>query len=134
MKKNSAIAIENNNKSTFLTMLKGAFFALFASLILVLIFAIILRFSNLSNNVIKPINQVIKILSILFGTVFALKKLSGHGYLKGIFIGLIYYVLSFVVFSLLDGSFAFQITMLNDLLFAIVVGAVSGVISSLAKK
>ena len=114
-------------------IIKGAFFAVFASLVLVLIFAFIIKLTNLSDSLVKPINQAIKVLSILAGVFYAARRNKGQRLLKGIFVGAIYVVLSFIVFSILDGSFNLSVTILNDLLFGAIAGGVSGIIVSLIK-
>ena len=66
----------------FLTILKGCLIALSISLIGILIFAFILRFAPISDGAISPINQVIKGISVLVGTILALKKsIDGFVYL-----------------------------------------------------
>lgn len=125
---------ERKEPNTFLKVLKASVFGVFISLVLVLIFAIILRFTNLSNNLIRPINTVIKGLSILIATIFVCKGATSKMWLKGLFVGLVYFLLSFLVFSALDGSFVVNITTLTDFVFELVAGLFSGIICSIFKK
>ena len=66
--------ISDKNPNIFLTILKGSLIALSISLIGILIFAFVLRFVAISDTLIAPINQVIKGVSVLIGTIIALKK------------------------------------------------------------
>lgn len=113
---------------------KGTLIALCTSLVLVLVFAFILKFTNISDSVINPINQVIKGVSIFLGVFIGLKKCKELGLVSGLLIGFIYTLLAFVVFSLLSGSFVFDITLLTDSVFGAVIGAICGIISVNIKK
>jgi putative membrane protein (TIGR04086 family) len=75
-----------------------------------------------------PINQVIKGVSILFGTILALKG-STKGFLKGLVIGVLYAILSYIVFSVLSSTLSIGITNFTDLAFSAILGAISGLIA-----
>ncbi len=120
---------DSNNPNIFLTVLKGALIALSISLIGILIFAFVLRFVAIPDNAISPINQVIKGISVLVATLIALKKSKEMGLVTGLLIGLAYTAVSFLTFSILDGHFSFSTTLLNDLLFGSVIGAICGIIA-----
>ena len=127
--KTGALA-ERNSKGNFIgCLIKGSLMALSISLIGICIFAFLLRFVNISVDLIKPINQVIKIVSILIGTFFALRGVKEMGLITGFIIGLMYTVIAFIVFSILNGGFCFERTLLNDILFGGIAGAIAGVIS-----
>ena len=123
-----------NENGYFKSVIKGSLMALSISLILICIFAFILRFCDISSDVIKPINQVIKIVSILIGSFYGLKKATEMGLITGFSIGIFYTILAFVVFSLLNGGFVFERTLINDLIFGGIAGAVAGIISVNFKK
>lgn len=127
-----------NGKETrnnfFLSLLKGSLMALSISLILICIFAFLLRFCDIKTEAIKPINQVIKIVSILIGVFYGLKKSTEMGLITGLFIGLVYTILAFVVFSVLNGGFNFERSLINDIIFGGISGAIVGVIAVNFKK
>ena len=133
MASTTKISAENKG-SNFLVVLKGVFWALTVSLLCVLIFAFIIKFTNISESAIMPINQVIKVLSILVGCWVASKKIKSNGWLWGLIIGAIYTLLAFVVFSILDGEFRFTLSLLNDLVFGAVLGLISGIITFALRK
>lgn len=136
MKLKTKINIQNTkNKSPLIGFIaKGTLIALCVSLVLVLVFAFILKFTNISDSVINPINQVIKGISIFLGVFIGLKKCKELGLVSGLLIGYIYTLLAFLVFSLLSGSFVFDITLLTDSVFGAVIGAICGIISVNIKK
>ena len=117
---------EKSKSGLGLSLLKGVITAIFATLIGVLIFALIIKLTGLSTNLIRPINQVIKGVSIFIGVLIGLKGRKAKGLLKGLLIGLVYATTSFVLFSLLNRGFAFNKTVLIDVLFLSAMGAISG--------
>lgn len=127
--KQSVIAKERKDTTVFMRILKGSLIGLIVSLVLVLVLTFILRIIPLSEDVIGPINQVIKGISIVVGTILALRKCKEMGLISGILIGFIYTILSFLVFSLLVGQFEFSKTIINDLAFASIIGGISGIIA-----
>ncbi len=117
-----------------LSVLKGSLVSLCFSLVGILIFAFILKFTNISDSVINPVNQVIKAASVLLGVFIGLKKEKEMGLVSGLLIGLIYTVVAFLVFSILDGCFVFDRTLLNDIFFGCITGSNCGIICVNIKK
>ena len=115
-------------------LLKGTLIALCMSLVLVLIFAFLLKFTNIPDTAITPINQVIKGVSIFLGVFIGMKKTKELGLVCGLLIGLCYTLLAFLVFSILSGGFVVDITLLTDLIFGAVIGAICGIICVNIKK
>ena len=127
--------MENTNKLNkfknnryVMTTLKGGLIATVVSLIGILFFAFIIKLFGVADGFLKPINQVIKAISIFIGVFLGLKKNKEKGLLMGLLIGIFYTMLAFVVFSALNGSFNFDKTILNDVLFGGITGAICGVI------
>lgn len=125
---------ETTKKSGFLQILKGAIFAVSISLVGILLFALLIKFTNLNEKWILPINQVIKIVSIFFGIMLAFNRGTNKGFLKGMLIGFIYTVLAYVVFSILARQFSFTLNSITDMLFGAIIGGISGIIVINIKK
>ena len=113
----------------FLNTLEGSLIAICRSLIGMLMFAFIIRFISIPDSAISPINQVIKGVSILVGCFIGLKKSKEMGFISGLVIGIFYTIIAFITFSILDGKFVFSKTILNDLLFGGIIGAICGIIA-----
>ena len=121
-------AILNNKRKSLLSILSGTTVAIATTLILILLFALLIRFVNISENLIFPVNQVIKLISLIIGALFFLKKDNKQGFFKGILLGFCYYILSYLVFSFLQGNFTISVNNFYDLLLTTVAGGVIGVI------
>ena len=125
---------ETTKKSGFLQILKGAIFAVSISLVGILLFALLIKFTNLNEKWILPINQIIKIVSIFFGIMLAFNRGTNKGFLKGMLIGFIYTVLAYVVFSILARQFSFTLNSITDMIFGAIIGGISGIIVVNIKK
>ncbi len=129
-----ALKTEKKGGSIWTCILKGVAVGLATALLGILIFAFILRFTSISDSVIAPVNQVIKGVSIFLGVFVGMKKHKQSGLLCGFLIGLFFTILAFLVFSILDGAFSFDRTLINDIIFGSVIGAICGIICVNLKK
>ena len=121
-------------KNLLFDVIKGALVSVSITLVIILLFAVIVRFLNISDSWIFPINQVIKVISIIFGVIVLLKNNREKGFLKGLLLGIIYFLLSFFVFSILQGNFSFALKNLYDLLLTTLMGGLVGIIYVNIKK
>ncbi len=127
--------VKNEKNNFIITICKGGLFSLCFSLILILIFAFILRFITIDDSVISPVVSIIKGTSILVGTFLAMKNIKEMGFITGLIIGLTYIIISFICFSILDSfTFEFNKTLLNDIIFGTIIGGISGIIAVNCKK
>lgn len=125
---------EGDNRNFALSIIKGVLIGLSVALVGILIFAFVLRFTNISDKIITPVNQVIKGISIFLGVFVGMKKHKEKGLLSGFLIGLFFTILAFLVFSILDGVFCFDKTFLNDIIFGSIIGGICGIICVNLKK
>lgn len=116
------------DKNFLVTILKGSLISIAISLVAILFFAFVIKLFGLSDGWIKPVNQIIKAVSILAGVFVSLKKDSTKGLIKGLLVGLVYTLVAFVVFSVLNGSICVDKTLLTDVLFGGIMGAICGII------
>lgn len=114
-------------KNDVVDVLKAVLFATLISLGLVLIFAIIIRFASVENKVIMPVNIAIKIVSVFVGVLIGFKQ-AQNGLLKGAITGLSYMLLTFLIFSALNGFKDVKFSWI-DLITLPLAGAISGIIT-----
>jgi len=117
----------SNFKNDLLDVLKAVLFSTLISLGLVLIFAIIIKFASLPNNVILPVNIAIKIISVLVGTLIGFKH-ANNGLLKGAITGLVYMLFTFFIFAALSAFKDVKFSWI-DLVTLPVAGAISGILT-----
>ena len=104
------------------------------TLLFILLLALVVQISGLSSDVIFPVMQVVKVISIFVAVAIAIKPAKSKMWLYGALVGFLYMVLTFLVFSLLDGQFIVDASACSDLLFQVLVGLVSAVVLRLRNK
>lgn len=117
----------------FASFTKGIIISFIITFSLIIIFAFSIKWLTLSDAIISPVNLVIKGLSIAVGSLIFTRK-STKGFLKGALFGIIYTIVAFVIFSLLAGEIAFNIGLLLDILFSVIIGSTMGIIGVNTKK
>ena len=114
------------------TVIKAAGLALVLSLLGAVVFAVLLRVCNWEDQVIYPVNQTLKGLSLAFG---ALICVSGEkGWLKGGGAGLLFTGLSYLAFSALGGDFSLSWLIIAELALAFFIGGIGGTLAVNLKK
>lgn len=122
------------NFSGFISILKCVLIGIVSTLIGIVIFSVVLKFADLSSKIISYINDIIKIFSI-FIMIMCVKRSNGEKLLlKSLFAGVLYAVLTFVIFSVLNGGFMFNLSFIYDLLFAVIASAIVSVIINILNR
>lgn len=121
-----------NGGGFFFSALKGIINAVIITLVGVLIFAAVIKIASLGKGVIKAVNQFIKIIAIFLGCSFSVRQ--NNGALKGGIIGAGATAVTYLLFALIGGGAEFGFGFLFDLIFGIIVGGISGIISVNVKK
>lgn len=106
--------------------------AIIISLLFVLVFTLINQLFSLPVGVVKPVNQVFKIISIAVGGLIFIR--GGKGLLKGLIYGLIAVVITYLLFGLIAHSLTISWKFVLELLLGAAAGAISGVIAVNVKK
>ena len=107
---------------------RGTLYAIIVNLALVLLFAGVLMLVPVSDAITKPVVQIIKVLSIFIGVMIALKQIEQRGWLFGGIVGLCYTVLAFLIFSIIYSEFSITGGFLTDMVFAVLIGAISAML------
>jgi putative membrane protein (TIGR04086 family) len=111
---------------------KATGISLIFTLAAVLVFAFIIKIFSLNTEVIKPVNQFLKVISIFTGCYFSL---SGRkGWLKGLITGLFVILLTYFIFAIISGSIEFNWSVIVEIIFGSIIGAISGIITVNLKK
>ncbi|MDD2502812.1 MAG: TIGR04086 family membrane protein [Clostridia bacterium] len=119
---------ENSLLQGMILVAKGSIFAVIITLIFIILFAFVMQLSSLSETIIRPIVQVVRILSIAIGGAYAARKTTNKGWLKGAITGIGYVILVSLIGVISGGKFALDRILLSDSLMALVVGAAGGAI------
>lgn len=111
---------------------KAACASVVFALIYALLFALAIQLFGIPTGAVKPVNQVFKVLSIIFGGLIFLR--GEHGLIKGAVFGISAYIQTYMLFCAIAGAFTFDWMTAAELLIGTVAGAVTGVIAVNLKK
>ncbi len=118
------------NKENFVVSLKdvlgATLISLLFSLLFVLIFALAIRWADLDEKIIVPVNYGIKFLSLFLGVMIMFKD-NKNGILKGLIAGLLFMLLTFLIFNAMDGFKSVNFNWI-DMIFLPIGGATTGII------
>ncbi|MGN1103956.1 MAG: TIGR04086 family membrane protein [Candidatus Coproplasma sp.] len=119
-------------KESFLQILKATLFAVVFSLIYVLLFTLIIHLTQLDQTIVKPVNQVFKIIAIAVGSLLFIN--GQKGFIKGALSGLCTVIVNYILFSIIGGSFELEWTFIFEVLLSVIAGMITGIIAVNIKK
>lgn len=108
------------------TLLRGLLAAIGVTLVCVLVFALLMQWLRPSDNLIRIVNQVIKLGSIFAGVRAVLDRSVENGLITGALLGLIYMALGVGLYALLSGQQLPWTAYLSDIAMGIAGGGISG--------
>lgn len=108
--------------------LKGTLISMVFTVAVTLLFALVIKETGMKDNAIGIINQVVKIGGILLATFFAVKGLQEKQWLAGGMAGILFILVSYLIFSLIEGMFGNVAVLFSNLLMGLVVGLVFAII------
>lgn len=119
---------EGGKNNTYMVMMKSLLVCLVMSFAMILIYALILSFTSISDASMSKVTQTILIISVAISSAYGSKKTRRRGWLFGSVLGLIFAVL-LVPFGMAMGQeFSMDIYLIAKLLVSTVVGAIGGII------
>lgn len=118
--------IEKNN-SVF-SIVKGILIAFLFTVITLAIFSLLLVYTDLSEETIKPVIITITGISILIGSSLGTRKLKKNGILNGALIGGIYILTIYIISSILSSSFALNLVSLVMIFIGMLGGIFGGIL------
>lgn len=108
-------------------IIKGVALAMAFSLLAAVILASILRFTPLPDKTVYPINQTVKVVAVLLGSLAFVR--GEKGFLKGGGIGALFTALSYLTFSAIGGDFSLSWWIVVELFLSLFAGVVGGAIA-----
>lgn len=91
------------NKCDVLDVVRATLFSLIIALVMILIAALILQFTDMPDSAVMPINIAIKILSLVGGCLIGIRSCN-KGALKGVIIGLFTLLFTFIIYLCINGG------------------------------
>ncbi len=117
-------------KKMLLKPLKGSFLSLVFTIVVILIMALVVKNTCITDKSLSVMNQIIKVLGIAFASYIGCKGIEKRAYIAGGLAGHFYIVMCFLLFSLLEGKMGNFSLFLSDALMSIVIGIIVAVLFS----
>lgn len=119
---------KNELSANLIRVLKGSITSIIITLILLFIFAILLTYTSLQENVISPVVIIITAISILIGSSISTLKIKKNGLLNGALVGIIYILTIYIISSLTGSGFSCNISTIIMMVASIIAGMIGGII------
>ena len=94
------------NSKPIISIIKGTAISFLATIIALTIFAVLLTYTELSENTIKTVIITVTGISILVGSSIGTRKLRKNGLVTGGAIGVLYIVSIYLISSVMNSNFA----------------------------
>lgn len=119
---------EMEKASSFQQLIKGSVIAIIFSIVFLILFAIILTYTEIQESTIEPVVIVITAISILIGSFISTHHIRKNGIINGALVGLIEIIFLYVISSIALTGFSFNMSCFLMILFSILAGMVGGMI------
>ena len=111
-----------------INVLKGAGISLLTTVILLIIFSLVLTYTNIQENVINPVIIMITAVSILIGSSIGIGKMKKDGLINGAIVGVVYMIVIYLISSILNWKFKLNIQSIIMIGIGIAFGILGGII------
>lgn len=119
---------ENNSQNTILKVLKGSLLAILASVLMLIILAAFLAYTNVNESVIPTVLIIITGISILIGSQITTSSIKKNGILNGILVGAIYIIMLYLLSSAISKNFSLNNYSIIMIATSIIIGGLGGII------
>lgn len=119
---------ENNTSNTILKVLRGGLLAIVASILMLIIFAAFLTYTNVNESVIPTVLIIITAISILIGSQITTSSIKKNGILNGILVGAIYITMLYLISSTISKNFSLNNYSIIMIATSIIIGGLGGII------
>lgn len=115
-------------ENTISNIAKGVGIALLTTFLLLIIFATILTYTEVSETMISPVIIIVTAISILIGSSIGNIKIRKNGLLNGALIGGIYIVTIYLISSILNWKFGLEVQSIIMIVVGMIFGILGGII------
>ncbi len=116
------------NKKNTDFIVQGILRAVILTVIMLLLFAVVLTFTDVSEKIASIIYLLITILSIMYGTIYSVRKINKKGWLIGLVISIIYMVIIYIISIVSGNTLTFGTDRFIRILLALILGMLSGML------
>ena len=128
------VNVKENNSNGIVIILKGTLISIIATIVLLMIFAAVLTYSNINENSMPTVIIVVTALCILVGSQITTLKIKRNGIINGALVGAIYILALYLISSIISKDFSLNIYSIIMMATSILIGGIGGIIGVNKKK
>ena len=98
--KNMVSERKTKEDSNFVRIIKGSILSIILTIICLLIFSLILAYTNIPEKTMIPVITAVTAISILAGSIISVSKIEKKGIINGTLVGLIYILTIYIISSI----------------------------------
>ena len=114
--------------ASIFNIIKGTIISFISTIVLLLIFSIILTYTNISESFIAPTIIVITAISIFIGSTISNSKIQKNGLINGATVGGIYLIIIYILSSIINQKFALSMQSIIMIISGIICGMFGGIL------
>lgn len=122
------VNVKENNSNGIVIILKGTLISIIATIVLLMIFAAVLTYSNINENSMPTVIIVVTALCILVGSQITTSKIKRNGIVNGALVGAIYILALYLIASIISKDFSLNIYSIIMMATSILIGGIGGII------
>lgn len=118
------------DRKYFLPIAEGVLRGFILTLILILIYAAIMTFTDISSGVSSVFYMITTLVSIMYGAIYAVRKVKKKGWVIGLIISITYMIILYLLYIISgkDSTLIYNQSTLIRLALAVAVGILSGML------
>lgn len=120
--------MKSQNGFKFRYLLKSVLFAFIITIIMLLFFAILLRFTTLSETKLPIFNNITMIVSVVLASLYTGIKIKERGWLNGAIVGFFYYLVIIVINLIFIKNGSSPVFLFSKLVISTVTGFIGGML------
>ncbi len=122
------VNVKENNSNGIVIILKGSLISIIATIVLLMIFAAVLTYSNINENSMPTVIIVVTALCILVGSQITTSNIKRNGIVNGALVGAIYILALYLISSIISKDFSLNIYSIIMMATSILIGGIGGII------
>lgn len=107
---------------------KGSIIAIIFTMVALLIFAILLTYTDITENYMNPVIIASSSISILLGGMMSAIKIKKRGLINGMLVGLIYILTIYILSAITGSGFKFSTGTIIMIISSTIAGMIGGII------
>ena len=120
--------VETRSSNSLISILKGTILSIFLTLILLIIFALLLTYTNINENTMPAVIIIVTAISILLGSQITTGKIKRNGIINGIIVGSLYIFTLYILSSIITKDFSFSKYSIIMIITSVLIGGIGGII------